>query len=426
MTNSTGNIAADRTHPWRNLNVWLLLGGQWVSQMGNVCFTVAVFWYVLAATHSRADLGWVGAASALTGIFSLLTGSWVDRWNRRRTLLAVDTIRGLLLAVTVVLLVVTHHLPLAMILGLVAAVNLGGTLFNPAQFALVPEVVPPEHLTAVNGVDQSATSLSQWVGYAVGGWVMSLIGVVGLIGADAATFVISAVSLLGLRVPKASAESTASSSSADDISLWHQIVTGQRILWSHPFLQRALPTALIVNFSMMTLTVLDVAWARHVLHRGPAVYGLLESAVVVGGIVGGLLVARLPVQWSLRTRVIASLMTTGIAMIGMSVHASFATSIAAMAVVGVAFGVLNTTMNTTIQQVVPNTVLGRIGGALMAVSSVSMPLGSVLAGIAGSLWPLRLVYAVAGTIVAVTSVSFFWIPAEFRAITVAAGETSSV
>ncbi len=264
------------------------------------------------------------------------------------------------------------------------------------------------------------------------GWIRGrrlghgLIGVVGLIGADAATFVISAVSLLGLRVPKASVESTASSSSTNDISLWHQIVTGQRILWSHPFLQQALPTALIVNFSMMTLTVLDVAWARHVLHRGPAVYGLLESAVVVGGIVGGLLVARLPAQWSLRTRVIASLMTTGIAMIGMSVHASFATSIGAMAVVGLAFGVLNTTMNTTIQQVVPNTVLGRIGGALMAVSSVSTPMGSVLAGIAGSLWPLRLVYAVAGTIVGVTSVSFFWIPAEFRAITVGTGETSSV
>ncbi len=176
MTNSTGNIAADRTHPWRNLNVWLLLGGQWVSQMGNVCFTVAVFWYVPAATHSRADLGWVGAVSALTGIFSLATGSWVDRWNRRRTLLAVDTIRGLLLAVAVVLLVVTHHLPLAVILGLMAAVSLGGALFNPAQFALVPEVVPPEHLTAVNGVDQSATSLSQWVGYAVGGWVMASLG----------------------------------------------------------------------------------------------------------------------------------------------------------------------------------------------------------------------------------------------------------
>lgn len=103
-----------------------------------------------------------------------------------------------------------------------------------------------------------------------------------------------------------------------------------------------------------------------------------------------------------------------------------ATSIVSMAVVGLAFGVLNTTMNTTIQRVVPSAVLGRIGGALMAVSGVSTPLGSVLAGIAGSLWPLRLVYAVAGTIVAVTSVSFLWIPAEFGAITVGAEEKSSV
>ncbi len=410
-------IAARERSPWRNGNVWLLLGGQWVSQMGNVCFTVAVFWYVLAATHSHADLGFVGAAGALTGIFSLVTGSWADRWNRRRTLVATDTARGLLLASAVALLIVTHNLPLVVILALVAAVNLGGALFNPAQFALVPEVVPPEHLAAVNGFDQSATSLAQWVGYAVGGWLMSLIGVVGLVGADAATFAMSALSLLGLRVTRSPVGDASPLTMEAAGSIWAQIMAGQRIIWSHPFLKRALPTALIVNLCMMTLTVLDVAWSHDVLHRGAAVYGLLESAVVVGGVIGGLIVTRMPARWSLRPRLVASLATAGLAMVGMSVHVFLFSSLGAMALVGVAFGVLNSTMNTTIQQVVPHTALGRIGGALMAVSSVSTPVGSIVAGIAGSVWPLRLVYAVAGALVGTTSLAFFRIPDEFRTLT---------
>lgn len=402
-----------RVSPWRERNVWLLLGGQWISQMGNVCFTLAIFWYVLADTHSRTDLGLVGAAGALTGIFSILTGVLVDRWDRRRTLIWTDSARALLMTGVFVLLESVHAIPLIALIAIVAAVNLGGAVFSPAQFALLPELVDSENLSRVNGLDQSATSMSQWIGYAVAGWVIGLAGVAGLVGGDAVTFVVSAASLVGMKTSRQPAKMPGQGDRTAT-EFWRQVIAGQRVLWSHSFLRRALPTALVVNFSMMVVSVLDVAWAREVLHQGALVYGMLESAAVIGGIAGGLVAAWLLTRIALKALIAGSLVIAGGAMVGMAVDPTVATSLMVLGLVGMCFGVLNVTMASTIQRVVPREVLGRIGGSLMAVSGLSMPLGAVVAGLAGSLFPLPVVFIIAGILVMAMALPFVWVPTEFH------------
>ena len=398
---------------WKNYNVWLLLGGQWVSQMGNAFFTIAAFWYVLADTHSRLALGFVGAAAAVGGIFSIVTGVWVDRWDRRRTMIGTDSARFVLMTGAYLSLVLLRHLPLGVLLGIVVGVNLGGALFSPAQFALVPDVVSQEDLGTVNGIDQSASSVAQWIGYSLGGFIMGIVGVVGLVGSDAVTFLISAATLLGLRVPR---KKHARLQNNGLRSVWSQIVAGQRVIWSHNFLKRAMPTALVVNFAMMTLTVLDVAWARQVLHGNATVYGLLESAFLVGAVAGGLLFGRIPATFVLKSRIILCLSLAGVALVGFSLVQTISISLASLGVVGMAFGILNATMATMIQQLVSTELLGRIGGSIMAISAVSTPLGAVLAGWAGSRWPLPAVFCTAGILVALMALPFIWISQDFNII----------
>ena len=74
---------------------------------------------------------------------------------------------------------------------------------------------------------------------------------------------------------------------------------------------------------------------------------------------------------------------SGLSLIGMSPNAHVLASIVALGMVGVAFGVLNTTMTTTLQLEVAPEILGQVGGALMAVSAIATPLGSIAAG-----WPV--------------------------------------
>lgn len=252
--------------PWKSKNVWLLLSGQWISQMGNVLFSMAIYWYVLNTTGSRVDLGWVGAAGTAAGLFSIVAGVWVDQWDHRATMMLTDVVRFVLMGALAMGFAWSSHIPLGILLGMVALVNLGGAIFNPAQLAMVPDMIPLDGLDAVNGMDQSASSFAQWVGYAAGGFALKVVGVMGLVAVDAATFLASALTLWGIRSPKRNSHSVSESTT------WRAVIGGQRMLWRHAFLKRALPTALVVNMTMMTLTVLDVAWAHQVLKGSPAVF----------------------------------------------------------------------------------------------------------------------------------------------------------
>lgn len=404
--------APTQPDPRFKLNVGLLLGGQWVSQMGNMCFTIAVYWMVLSDTHSRADLGLVGAATGAAGLLSVVSGMLVDVWDRRTTMIVTDLARFLLLA-GAFWLFRDPQIPVLVILSLVFAINLGGSLFSPAQYALMPDLVPWESLQTVNGLDQSVTSLSQWVGYGVGGLAMAVLGPSGLAGIDSATFFISALTLLGIRAPQRVPNPHSGYAFRN---LGASIIAGQRTLWAHPFLKRALPTALVVNLAMMTLTVLDAAWARQELHRHAFLYGLLEGATVIGAIAGGLLATRIPARWPLSRLVMGSLAVAGMAMMAMAAHPADGLSLGCLSVVGASFGILNATMSTTIQRAVAGEVLGRIGGALMAVSSFATPIGALLAGWAGSMLPLPLIYGSAGALVVLMALPFLSMPHEFAAI----------
>lgn len=239
---------------------------------------------------------------------------------------------------------------------------------------------------------------------------MAALGPAELTGVDAATFFVSALTLFGIRVPKRAPGTHAPS------NIGASILAGQRTLWTHPFLKRALPTALVVNLAMMALTVLDAAWARQTLRGHASLYGLLEGATVIGAIIGGLVATRLPSKWSLPRLIMGSLLVAGLAMLTMAALPESAVSLGCLGVVGGAFGILNATMNTTIQRAVPGEVLGRIGGSLMAVSALATPIGALIAGWAGSLFPLPFIYGAAGTLVVLMAIPFLAISGQFTAI----------
>ena len=117
-----------------------LLGGQWVSSVGNYAYTVALSWVTLSVTHSDAALGLVGAVGILANTFSVVSGVYVDRWDRRRTMIVTDVIRGLLSAALAVIAIL-HGLTLWVIVLLVLLARFSGTFFFPAAMALLPTLV---------------------------------------------------------------------------------------------------------------------------------------------------------------------------------------------------------------------------------------------------------------------------------------------
>lgn len=395
------------THPrslWRQPRFVALLGGQWVSQIGDVAFSLALYWYVLTTTHRPLWLGLLAALAGLGNAMAVVSGVLVDRWDRRTTLLITDAIRGAIIGGLVIWLLHPHHGLLPVFGIAVLLVNLGGSVFNPALMAFTPQVIDADQLMQANGFLQSAAYVAQLAGYACGGVLIALLGVDVLFAIDSVSFWVSALSFVYVR-PTVSAPRQTQESRAWG-RFWQDLRDGQRLIWRHPFLRRALPTALIVNMALMPLNVLDVVWVRRVLHLGAIAYASFGAAMLIGMIGGSVLAGRIFQRFAVSSVIAGCLATAGGALILFSRLPLLVISWAGLLAIGISFGILNTGLATLIQQATPSALLGRVAGALMTLSGLANPFGAAVAGLATTEWPVALILSVSGGVLAAASTIF--------------------
>ncbi len=188
--------SSQRFHMSRSVIV--LVGGQFLSQIGNVALIVAAYWYA-SSRFGAASLGFLGLAAGLGGMISLLSGPFIDRWNSRHAMIAVDLLRALIMAALTVL-ILRHQLSLVRLTIGLFLLEAIGSLFSPAEMRLIPTLVQRDQLPSVNAVNRAAMSLAQVISWGVSGALLAVIGVAGLFLTNALSFVTSAISLMALQV----------------------------------------------------------------------------------------------------------------------------------------------------------------------------------------------------------------------------------
>ena len=177
----------------------LLWAAMTVSLLGDGIYVVAIAWQVYELSNAPTALAVVGVAWTLpTVLFVLVGGVLSDRFDRRSLMLVSDLVRALAIG-TIGVLSVTGALELWHVLVLVAFYGAGDALFVPAFQAIVPDLVPTEHLLQANSLDMLMRPLAlQLVGPALGGITITLIGTGAAFLLDAGTFVVSACFLLAI------------------------------------------------------------------------------------------------------------------------------------------------------------------------------------------------------------------------------------
>ena len=175
---------------------WL---GQTLSGFGDAFALVALPLLVLEATHSVAGMGLVSAAGVGAQVVtSLFSGNVVDRLDRRKLMLACDTGRACVYGIVpIVWWLVGPSLPL-----LFAIVILGGAMsnvFSVAYMTAVPSLVSQDRLTSANARLQGSLALAYVFGSLGAGYLATAFGSVVALLIDAATFLISAISLTLIR-----------------------------------------------------------------------------------------------------------------------------------------------------------------------------------------------------------------------------------
>lgn len=401
-------------------NLWL---GQIISQMGDYFAFLAIM--VVVGSFSQ-DVGQttqqvsgVMIASTLPRLlFGVLAGVFVDRWDRRLTMLASDLLRP---AITLAMIPAFMSKNLALMYVLAFTMSAVGTFFNPAKGALIPKMVPPEHLTAANALSQTSMTMAFVLGPALAGATFFLLGAGNEWMAfvlDATSYLVSAVAIWMIRMPKAdtkpSAEAPTEGSALRRVG--SELVVGIKAL----AFNRAMATLSVVfAITMLGVGALNVLWVSF-LKSG---FGYTDSAelgwrfaVIDVAFFTGMVIASVAVGNFLSNRppkefVVWGLIVTGIGTLPIGYLPDYWLVVAAMFLVGLAVAPINTGVMTLMQIVVPNHQLGRVGGGIGTISDTAT-LGSMgLAGLLGAAIGIPLVFFIAGVMCVLGgTVAFFGLP----------------
>jgi MFS family permease len=270
---------------WRNRDYLLLWGGQALSDTGSAVSELAFPLLVLLVTRSAAQAGLVAALNALPRLLlTLPAGALVDRWDRRRIMLACDTTRALALS----------SIPLGLAMGwlnvwqLYAVALIEGALaviFDLANDTAVAQVVTPAQLTNAVAQDELVESGVTLVGPSLAGALYSLGAALPFL-ADAISYVISVVSLSLIRTPFQRQRT------APSANLMAEIGSGLRWVWRQPFI---LSMTLMMGAGALAIpgtTLIIIVLAQRAGASTWAI-GLIFAAGGVGGLIGAWITPRL-------------------------------------------------------------------------------------------------------------------------------------
>jgi predicted MFS family arabinose efflux permease len=357
----------------RDRSVLCLLSARSVSLLGNAIAPVALAFTVLELPDGSATgLGLVLTARlASQVVFVLLGGVVADRWPKYRVMVGADVVAGLAQGAAAALVITEHASTLS--LALLACVNgAAAALFEPASRSVMPQLVSGDVLQSANGLLQLAMRGGNIIGAAVAGILVALVGAGPTLAIDAASFLVSAALLLGIRLKSTpSAETSA--------SLVRELRDGWKEFTARQWVWLMVAQLCFVNVLLAGgFYVLGPVVAKDHLGGAPA-WSLILTAQAIGYVVGSTTAVRLRTRRPIR---LAALLTMGFPLPLFLLAAE--APVAAVAVLafaaGVCIDVYEVLLDTALQKNVPEEKLARVMSYEAVGSFAFVPLGLALAG----------------------------------------------
>ncbi|HEV2039924.1 MAG TPA: MFS transporter [Casimicrobiaceae bacterium] len=265
----------------------LLLTAIGVSAVGSrVTRTALPMAAILLLGATPLQLGWLSVLGVLPGaLVAWWAGAWIDRRSRRAVLIGADWVRALLIA-TIPVTALLGTLTLIQ-LGVVAAlVCMAGVLFEIADHAYLPVIVPSGHLVAANSKRETVDALAEITGPPLGGALVQWLTAPFALAIDACSFVVSALLIGRIRAREPFHDRPDSGQQAAGASLLREAREGAALVWRHPLLRPLFLSTTLLTFFMSFMASLYTLFALQTLHLSPGVLGLVIGCGGIGALAG--------------------------------------------------------------------------------------------------------------------------------------------
>lgn len=402
--------------------LWL---GQMVSFVGDYFYWLAIPILVERMTGSMLLVGMSIIVNALPMlVLGPVAGVFVDRWDRKRTMIVADVLRALLVLVCLTVRTPEQIWVYYVVGFLMSCVS---RFFFPAQNAVLPLVVPDRNdLLAANGLMQIVQTVGLLAGPALAGFSLALWGERIAFAVDSATFVVSAVAILTMTVPHTTRGQQAAGTGVS--AVWAELREGVVYLFRSRVMVGVLLCLTVVQLGLGAINVAWVPFLRRTFNLGPEGLGAVDAAQGVGMVIGGAMLGLVAGRFRKRDLAGWSILFIGlmIVLVGLAPALSLVDLVPAWGaagtmekmsvgqrllympllvmlysqLLGIALVPAQSSLMTMMQLAVPDLKRGRVGSALNALTMGAGVISMGIVSVLGEMVALRAIYAAAGVLVA--------------------------
>lgn len=379
----------------RNQSFSLMWCSQLVSTMGSALMSLAASIYVFRLTNSALSVGLMlmatAAPSLLVGLFA---GVLVDRYDRKRIMIAADLIQGALIF-SIPILVPFSIVWLYVVVVLTSTV---GQFFNPAYESVLPEVASDEELAAANSLVAISGFGSTAIGFAVSGLIASATDIRWAFYLDAVAFAFSATCIYLVRVRNLAVENRTSVA-----IVLGNLRAGVRELFSRPILRSMFTAQVPVFLGFGLINALLLPFARQALGATEFQYGVQEGLTAIGFVAGSVLMAAIFDRMREGAWMAISYLGMAVAAVAYSFLHSIPLAIVVITISGFFNAPSSVGRRLIVQRNAPREMRGRVNSVIFVSRDLAYLIGMASAGLADTI-DVRVMYRAGGLILLLAAI----------------------
>jgi len=379
----------------RQRNFALLWFGGLISITGDWALNVALPFYVYQMTGSALATGLMFMARTLPGVLlGSLAGVFVDRWNRKWTMVVVNLLATLL----VLLLLTVKSTAWLWVVYLVALVESAFMqFFTPAEKALLPRLVAEKHLVTANSLSALNASLGMFIGPAIGGALMGLTGLTSVVIFDSVSYLVAGVMIILITwspemTPKKPEGPSAFKTWA---GIWRDWLDGLKLVKRSRTITTIFVAAAIAMLGEGIIQALLVLFVN-LLKGGALEFGWLLTLRGLGGLLGGLIFGNIGAAVKPHRIFPWTLVGIGALLLIMFNYPVLLLALISLCLTGILAVGASATSTTMLQNGVSNGYLGRIFGVFGMIAALMTLLGQGSASALADRWGVVVLLNIGG------------------------------
>ena len=385
------------------LIIWI---GQFFSILTSYIVNFAIIIWLSINTGSAEILAYAAIASLLPqSLIGPFAGVYIDRWDRKRTMILADGF----IAFCTLMIAVLFYLDLAdlwYIITLLALRSIGSAFHMPAMQASVPLIAPESQLLKIAGINQSIQSVSTIAGPALGALAITTMDIEQVLLLDIIGAVMAIGSLFLVQIPNPDrTEQTTRHVLREIVSGVHEVTRQKGLRWLFLF-------AILSTFCIMPVSVLFPLMTLNYFGGDVFQVSLIEVIWGVGMLLGGLLLSIIKGSVNKVVLINSMYLVLGLSLSGSGLLSPSAYShfVVLTAMGGVSGAIYNSCFNTVLQETVNPSMLGRVFSMYFSVALLPSLLGLVGIGFFADTIGLSQTFILLGGMIFTLGIISFTVP----------------